>query len=160
VADADRRTVAWLAGAAPAAKAAGVRVLLEPIHPIGRTVSYLHTVRHALRLVTAIDGAGIVIDVAHLWWDPELLDEVRAHIGAVGLVQLANVSVAALDKGRYERDRYDRGDVPVAELVLALDAAGYAGWYEDETLTPLPTDERVELVRANRAWFERVTRPR
>jgi hypothetical protein len=42
----------------------------------------------------------------------------------------------------------------LAALVGTLEAAGYRGWYEDETIARIPRDERLAVLVASREWFE------
>jgi len=44
--------------------------------------------------------------------------------------------------------------VPVASLVRLLDASGYRGWYEYEVLVRTQRDQRLDLLRSAREWFE------
>ena len=45
--------------------------------------------------------------------------------------------------------------MPLRDLIIAFDAAGYRGWYENEVLTTEPPD-RVEFVRESRVWFDAI----
>ena len=152
--DADAICREWLGGAAALALERGIRIMLEPIHPIMRHLSFVHTLGHGLTLVDGIDGAGIVLDVGHVWWEPGLDVLVRDHVADIVSVQLTNVDASALADCRYERSQLDSGDVPVASLISLLESAGYHGWYEYEVLVRTPRDERLDLVRAAREWFE------
>jgi sugar phosphate isomerase/epimerase len=153
--DADARCRAWLERLAPRAVDLGLVVMLEPMFPIMRDYSYVHTLTHALELVAGIDGGTVVVDTGHLWWDPRLVELFAAHVADIGTVQLTNISGAALDRLRYSRAQLDDGEIPLRDLVVAFDAAGYRGWYEDEVLTKDP-DDRVQFVRDARAWFDAI----
>jgi hypothetical protein len=61
---------------------------------------------------------------------------------------------ASLDELRYERPPLDSGAVPVASLVGQLESSGYEGWYENEILVRMPRDQRLDMLRASREWFE------
>jgi sugar phosphate isomerase/epimerase len=155
VADADAACRGWLEAAVPLAAERGVRLLLEPVHPLMRHWSYVHTLEHGLALVTGIPGSGLVLDVGHVWWERDLDALIRTHVEAIGLVQVTNVDRAALEEVRYDRAPLaSGGDVPLAALVVALEAAGYRGWYEDETIARIPRSERLAALVASREWFE------
>ena len=128
--------------------------LLEPVHPLMRRWSYVHTLRHGLTLVAYISGAGLVLDLGHVWWEHGLDGLIREHIDEIVSVQLTNVDTGALDELRYERSSFDCGDVPVASLVRLLETAGYRGWYENEILARIPRDRRLDVLRASRVWVE------
>lgn len=153
VSDAEAVCRAWLEDVAALALDRGLAVLVEPVHPLMRHWSYVHTLDHARALVEGLPGAGVVLDLGHVWWERDLAGMLGEHVDAVGLVQVTNVDPAALAEARYDRAPLPDGDVPVAALVDALETAGYRGWYEDETIVRLARDERVEMVRASREWF-------
>jgi sugar phosphate isomerase/epimerase len=153
-ADAQAECREWLEQAAPLAVERGVRIMLEPMHPLMRQWSFVHTLRHALTLVDGLLGAGVVLDVGHVWWEHDLDVLIRDHVERIVSVQLTNVDSVALDELRYERAPLEVGDVPVGAIVATLEAAGYRGWYEDETLVRSPRDRRLDLLRSAREWFE------
>ena len=144
----------WLARAAPLAAERGVRIMLEPMHPLMRRWSFVHTLRDALTMVEGLIGAGVVLDFGHVWWEHGLDDLIRDHVGQIVSVQVTNVDAAALEEIRYERAPVAAGDVPVASLVGVLESSGYRGWYENETLVRTRSDERLEMLRASREWFD------
>jgi sugar phosphate isomerase/epimerase len=152
---ADARCRVWLERLAPRAADLGLVLMLEPMFPMMRSLSYVHTLSHALELVTDLDGATVVIDIGNLWWDPRLLEQFQAHIADVGTVHLSNISSNALDRLRYSRAPLADGDVALRELIEGFDAAGYRGWYEHEVLTKRPED-RVQFVRDARTWFDAI----
>jgi len=155
VIDADVACRAWLEAAAPLAVDRGVRLLFEPVHPLMRHWSYVHTLEHGLALTAGIAGTGVVLDVGHVWWERDLHRLIREHIDEIGLVQVTNIDRAALEEVRYDRAPLSvGGDVPLAALVEALEAAGYRGWYEDETIARIPREERLAVLVASREWFE------
>lgn len=144
----------WLVRAAPLAAERGLRIMLEPMHPLMRQWSFVHTLRHALTFVDGIAGAGVVVDFGHVWWEDGLDVLLAGHVGEIVSVQVTNVNAAALEEIRYERAPLDTGDVPVASLVGLLESSGYCGWYENETLVRVPRDQRLDALRTSREWFE------
>ena len=153
---ADSRCRDWLARAAVLARERGLLITLEPVHPLLRRWSYVHTLDHARRLVEGIEAAALVVDVGHLWWERDLQEQISKHIEVVATVQLTNVDSAALEEVRYERAPLEEGDVPVAKLVRHLEAVGYGGWYENEVLARIPRQERLEMLRASREWMDSI----
>jgi sugar phosphate isomerase/epimerase len=145
----------WLASAAALAAGCGIRVMLEPIHPVMRHLSFVHTLEHGLSLVDGIEGAGVVLDLGHVWWERDLDGLIRDHVADIVSVQVTNVDAGALGEARYVRAPLSSGDVPVASLVRLLESAGYRGWYEEEVLVRSRRDQRLELLRSSREWFER-----
>jgi sugar phosphate isomerase/epimerase len=144
----------WLARAGALAVERDVRIMLEPMHPLMRRWSYVHTTRDALALVRGIAGVGIALDLGHVWWEHGLEVRIREHVDEIVSVQVTNVDTAALEELRYERAPLEHGDVPVARLVSVLESSGYRGWYENEILAPVPRERRLEVLLASHAWFD------
>jgi sugar phosphate isomerase/epimerase len=150
--EADEICSRWFERMQPTATEAGIRLAIEPLHPLLAHQSYVHSVSHARRL-TRQAGAGIVVDTAHLWWDQHLLDDFVAALDAVVSVQLGEVDPGFVAIGRYDRVPFGTGAVPNAALTSAFDSAGYKGPYEHETLMAPDGDRLEELVRSRR-WLE------
>ena len=152
--DADRRCVEWFAEMGSVAAQHGVRLMLEPMHPLLRPFSYVHTLRHAYELVAEAEAAGICADVGHLWWDRHLIDDFAAQVDRIVTVQVTDVNIEGLEHQLYEREQLGRGELPLPQLLSAFEAAGYKGFYEIEILIRIPRAERVGLVRDAREWLE------
>ncbi len=68
-----------IARLAPYAAARGIRLGIEPLHPaFAAERSCITTLREARRLAERFDPrtVGVVADVYHIWWDPDLYDEI------------------------------------------------------------------------------------
>ncbi len=64
----------------PHAQAAGVKLGVEPLHPLyADSRSAVNTMAQANDICAGIDSpfVGVVVDVYHLWWDPDLEREIR-----------------------------------------------------------------------------------
>lgn len=77
------------------ASAAGVRLALEPMHPVfAEDRGVVSTLGQALDLVADLPSsvAGVVVDAYHLWWDADLPHQIaRAdREGRIGVVQVAD----------------------------------------------------------------------
>src|SRR5262249_11167555 len=75
LAGARQRVEERIAELAPYAARCGVRLAIEPMHPLfcaDRGV--VSTLRQALELAERfpVDQVGVVIDTFHVWWDPDL----------------------------------------------------------------------------------------
>jgi sugar phosphate isomerase/epimerase len=129
--------------AAPYAAAAGVRLALEPLHPVyGGDRSCLTTVRDAVDLCLRIgsDNVGIAVDVYHVWWDTSLAAELkRAGPGMIFGYHicdwLAETRDVLLDRGMM-----GDGVADLKAIRSAVEAAGYDGPCE------------VEIFSANHWW--------
>ncbi|MFC7549569.1 sugar phosphate isomerase/epimerase family protein [Plantactinospora sp. GCM10030261] len=139
--DAARERVGEAIGAlVPHALAAGVRLAIEPLHPMfcsDRCV--VVTLNQALDLAAPYPSAavGVVVDTYHLWWD----DTVWAQIDRAGredriaCFQLADW-VTPLPAGvLLGRGLPGTGCVELRRFRAAVDAAGYAGPIEVEVFS-------------------------
>ncbi len=64
----------------PDAQAAGVRLGIEPLHPMyADSRSAINTMAQANDMAQTIGSpfVGVVVDVYHLWWDPDLQAQIR-----------------------------------------------------------------------------------
>jgi sugar phosphate isomerase/epimerase len=126
-----------VAALVPHARAAGVRLGIEPLHPMfcsDRCV--VATLGQALDLAAPHppDAVGVVVDTYHVWWD----DQVWHHIAAAGAAgRLACFQVAdwvtPLPAGvLLGRGLPGQGVVELRRFRTAVEAAGYAGPVEVE----------------------------
>jgi sugar phosphate isomerase/epimerase len=78
--DNSRRQVAeGIARALPHARERGVRLAIEPLHPMfAADRSVVVTMAQALDMaeVHRPDEVGVVVDTYHLWWDPDVWDQI------------------------------------------------------------------------------------
>jgi sugar phosphate isomerase/epimerase len=60
------------------ARASNVRLAIEPLHPMyAADRACVNTLRQALDLAAKLGpDVGVAIDVYHVWWDPELADQI------------------------------------------------------------------------------------
>ena len=127
---------------APYAQAAGVRLGLEPLHPMTcADRSVLSTIDQALDLATAAGyGVGLALDVYHVWWDPDLpaaLERAKGHIHGFHVCDwLVPTNDTVFDRGMM-----GEGVIDIPSIHAALDRTGYDGLIEVEILS--------------RRWWER-----
>lgn len=147
--EAARRMVGeGLAALVPYARAAGVKVALEPLHPMfAADRSVLTTIAEGLALARkyADDEAGIILDAFHIWWDPLLREQVAASAGRIlgfhvsdWLVPLPDVLLG--------RGMMGDGVIDLRGLRDAVDAAGYTGPIEVEIFNQAIWDEDPDQV--------------
>lgn len=78
--DSRRQIEDGLAAILPHAEAAGVKLGIEPLHPVyADNRSAINTLAHANDVVEhfAHPSLGVVLDVYHVWWDPNLQAEIQ-----------------------------------------------------------------------------------
>ncbi|WP_329522043.1 sugar phosphate isomerase/epimerase family protein [Spirillospora sp. NBC_01491] len=131
------RVAESLAVLAPYAGERGVRLAIEPLHPMycsDRCV--VSTLEQALDLAAPHPSAqvGVVVDTYHLWWDPAAYAGV-ARAGAEGRLALFQVAdwVTPLPEGVLTgRGMLGDGCVELRRFREAVDAVGYTGPIEVE----------------------------
>ena len=118
----------------PYAQQANVTLGLEPLHPMYcADRSVINTLRQANDMLDALAhrNAGVVVDVFHVWWDPEAFSQIaRAAHRIVGFhVSDWPVPLPAILNGR---DVMGNGVIDIRSLREAVDATGYNGPIEIE----------------------------
>jgi sugar phosphate isomerase/epimerase len=153
VSEADRACSTWFTQMAPVAADSGVRLLLEPVHPLLRWTSYVHSLGHGAELTAGHEGTGLVLDTGHLWWDRSFASDVAALVKQIGSVQIDDVDPAGLVEYRYSRVQLGEGELPLAEMIRVIEGAGYQGLYENEVIARIPRHDRVEFMRRGGVWL-------
>lgn len=127
-----------LAEVAPQAQEAGVRLGLEPLHPMfagSRTcIATLETARAVVEAV-AHPALGVVVDVYHVWWQQAFEAEVR-RLAAQDALLSFHISDWVEPVGELLTSRAVMGDgcIPITELLETVREAGFAGLVEIEIL--------------------------
>jgi sugar phosphate isomerase/epimerase len=120
---------------APQAGAAGVRLGLEPLHPMYcADRSVLSTLDQALELASQFppDHVGVVVDAFHVWWDPNVLAAIARCAGRIAAYQVCDMMVPLPADLLLGRAMMGDGPIDFAPLTSAVAAAGYAGPIEVE----------------------------
>jgi sugar phosphate isomerase/epimerase len=115
------------------ARAAGVTLALEPLHPMTcADRSVLSTLGQALDLCDALGaGTGVALDVYHVWWDPALEREMARARGRIAAFHVCDWLVPTRD---ILNDRGMMGDgvIDIKSVRAAVEAQGFAGYSEIE----------------------------
>lgn len=154
-----------LAELAPEAHAAGVRLALEPLHPMyAADRAVISTLGQALDLAAPFDPAvvGVVVDTFHVWWDPDL----SAQIARAGQEdRIASYQVCDW-RTPLEADvllsRHVPGDgvIDFAAITADVELAGYQGDIEVEIFNQAIWDTAPATVVARTAeGFGRAVSP-
>jgi len=141
IAGARARARDGLAGLLPYARAAGVPIAIEPVHPMrAAEVSCINTLAAANDLCDALGGAeggggiGIAVDAYHVWWDPALAAELARATGRILAFQicdwLAETRALADDRGMM-----GDGVIDLAAMLAAVRVAGFRGLPEVEIMS-------------------------
>ncbi|GAB3912226.1 3-dehydroshikimate dehydratase [Microlunatus endophyticus] len=136
LAGARRRVGDALAALVPDALAAGVRLALEPLHPMyAADRAVINTLGQALDIAEQfpVQAVGVVVDTFHLWWDPDLLAQIaRAGSDRITSYQICDWITPMPADNLLARGVPGDGHIDFAPLTRAVAATGYAGDIECE----------------------------
>ena len=146
----------------PYAREAGVRLALEPFHPMfAAERSALITLGRANDLLDRFDDdhLGLALDTYHVWWDPAVEEGIERAGDRLAVVHLADWLVPTTDL-LAGRGLPGEGVAPLARLLAAVARTGYRGTVETEVLNPRvwARDPRAlvpDLVDRTRRLMER-----
>jgi sugar phosphate isomerase/epimerase len=138
---------------APYAAEHGVRLGIEPLHPMMIAErSVVVTLAQALDLAARFEPehVGVVIDAYHVWWDPDLERQVERAGGRIAGYHVSDWLVPTPDV-LAGRGLMGDGVIDLPRLRRLVEHAGYRGPIEVEVINPalaeLPTAELMATVR-------------
>lgn len=146
----------------PEASAAGVRLAIEPLHPMyADTRSAINTLAQANDMAEAISSpwVGVAVDVYHLWWDPALEQEIKRcgkndHLLAFHVCDWKSPTTDML----LDRGLMGEGCIPVRKIRSWVEATGFNGFNEVEIFSTQywKEDQQVFLEKIIKAYKEHV----
>ncbi len=153
LAEARRRVAEGLAAVVPHAEGSGVKLAIEPLHPMyADSRSCINRVREATNLAEQLGPTvGVAVDVYHVWWDPDLPREIErcGRLGKLFGFHACDWRVPTRDL-LTDRGVVGEGCIDVAGIRRMVEAAGFDGLHEIEIFS----DEGWALPQE--AWLERV----
>jgi sugar phosphate isomerase/epimerase len=138
---------------APRAAELGVRLGIEPLHPMfcaDRCV--VSSLRQALDLAEPFpsDVVGVVVDTYHVWWDAELDAQLARAGDRIASFQVCDWLVPLPADMLLGRGHLGDGYIDIRRIAASVEAAGYSGWVEVEIFNAdiwaAPGDETVRTV--------------
>ncbi|MBN3787317.1 sugar phosphate isomerase/epimerase family protein [Burkholderia sp. Ac-20353] len=134
----------------PHARQSGVKLGLEPLHPMyAGDRSVLNSIRQANDLCDELgDGAALVADVYHCWWDPEFESELR-RAGPARIPTFHYCDWLVPTRNLRDRGMVGDGVIDIPRIKGWLDDIGYDGPFELEIFSELDWWQRdpEETVR-------------
>jgi sugar phosphate isomerase/epimerase len=117
----------------PEARAAGVTLALEPLHPMTcADRSVLSTLGQALDLCDELGaGTGVALDVYHVWWDPALERDMARATGRIAAFHACDWLVPTTDLV-FDRGMMGDGVIDIKSVRALVEAQGFAGYSEIE----------------------------
>jgi sugar phosphate isomerase/epimerase len=137
LADARSQIAAGVAACADDAHRAGVRLGIEPLHPMMIAErSVITTLGEANDLVAAIGSpaVGVVVDVYHVFWDARVSAEIARAGETIAGFHLSDWRTPEAGDVTAQRAMIGDGCIELAALAANVAAAGYTGDVEIEIL--------------------------
>ena len=121
----------------PAARKAKVALAIEPLHPMQVTRAAVNTLEQALDMCDALgDGAGVAVDVYHVWWDPKLQDQIKRAGRRILGYHICDWLPATRDLFN-DRGMMGDGIIDLPLIRSWVESAGYGGYQEVEIFSEL-----------------------
>ena len=143
----------------PQAKAAGVKLAIEPLHPMyAGDRSAINTLEQANDMAEEInsDFVGVAVDVYHLWWDSHLQEEIM-RCGKNGNLLAFHVCDWNVPTTDFLNDRGLMGDgcIPVKKIRGWVEEAGFDGYNEVEIFSDnyWAIDQKQYLEKIKQAYL-------
>ena len=116
------------------ARTVGMKIAIEPLHPMyAADRAAVNTMRQALDICDRLgDGIGVAADVYHIWWDPEVREQIeRAGKERLMAFHLCDWLVPTTDMLN-DRGMMGDGVIDIAGLRKSVEAQGFSGLNEVE----------------------------
>ena len=148
-----------IAAILPEATSAGVRLAIEPLHPMyAADRNCINTLDQALDLCGALDpggdaGLGVIFDVYHVWWDPRVLPATARAAGRILGFHISDWTLPIRDTLN-DRGMIGDGVIDIPGLARAVLAAGYEGYAEVEIFSDRwwSVEPRTVVATAQDRW--------
>jgi sugar phosphate isomerase/epimerase len=117
-----------LAALLPYARAAGVPLAIEPLHPMyAADRACVNTLAHANDLCDRLgEGLGVALDVYHVWWDPDLPRQIARAGSRILTYHVCDWLVPTKDL-LLDRGMPGDGVIDLRGIRAMVEATGYAG---------------------------------
>ena len=143
----------------PEAKAAGVKLAIEPLHPMyAGDKSAINTIAQANDMTEEINSefVGIAVDVYHLWWDNNLKNEIK-RCGKNNNLLAFHVCDWNVPTTDFLTDRGLMGDgcIDVPQIRGWVEETGFSGYNEVEIFSDKywATDQNQYLEKIKNAYL-------
>ena len=136
IVDARKQVRDGLAALLPYARQAGVPLAIEPLHPMfAADRACVNTLAQANDLCDELgEGAGVAVDVYHVWWDPDLARQI-ARAGRRILAYHVNDWLVPTTDLLLDRGMMGDGVIDLRAIRAMVEATGYRGHCEVEILS-------------------------
>lgn len=111
----------------------GVTISLQPMHPVYQdNWSLIHTTDQAIEMIRKVGHPSLKLALGtyHVGEEKDLCSRIKEFVDLISIVHLADRSNSPLNEN--DREIPGEGQLPLREIIHALESAGYDGWYETE----------------------------
>ena len=150
-----------IAAVLPHAEAAGVKLAIEPLHPMyADSRSAINTLCQANNLAEELNSPwlGIALDVYHLWWDPNLEQEIKrcGQNDNLSAFHICDWKCPTLDMLN-DRGLMGEGCINIKEIRGWVEESGFKGFIEVEIFSNLywEKDQNVFLKNIIDAYLKK-----
>jgi sugar phosphate isomerase/epimerase len=158
-----QRVADRLADLVPFAAEHGVRLVLEPLHPMyAADRALISTLGQALDLAAPFDAStvGVAVDTFHVWWDPELKAQIEraGRENRIASYQVCDFNMPIAADPLLSRGYMGDGVVDFATIGTWIRDAGYTGDIEVEIFNQeiWDTDGNTVLATVKERYAELV----
>ena len=125
-----------IAAILPHAAAAGVKLAIEPLHPMyADTRSAINTLAQANDMAESFSSTyvGVAVDVYHVWWDPNLQQEIQrcGNNNNIFAFHICDWKTPTTDM-LFDRGLMGEGCIPIKQIRQWVEATGFNGFNEVE----------------------------
>lgn len=149
-----------IAAVLPQAAAAGVKLAIEPLHPMyADTRSAISTLAQANDMASALGSpwVGVAVDVYHLWWDDHLQQEIQrcGQNGHLFAYHICDWRVPTRDF-LWDRGLMGEGCIHLRQIRHWVESAGFTGFHEVEIFSNKywQQDQQEFLQRIRQAYLQ------
>jgi sugar phosphate isomerase/epimerase len=153
--DARKQVAEGIAALVPYAKTANVKLAIEPLHPMyAADKSCINRMGDARRVCQIVGDpiVGIACDVYHVWWDPDLKEEIHL-AGELGLIFGFHICdwLTTTKDLLTDRGLMGEGVIDIRKIRGWVEATGFEGFNEveifSERLWATEQKEYVQVIR-------------
>jgi sugar phosphate isomerase/epimerase len=158
--EARQQTAEGIAGCLEHAQATGVQLAIEPLHPMyAADRSCINRMAEARKICEQLTHPmlGIAVDAYHVWWDPDLAEEIRL-AGEQKTLFAFHICDWRVETRDLLTDRGLMGDgcIDLRGMRAMVEATGFDGFYEVEVFSDeyWAMDQRAYLDKIKAAYLE------
>lgn len=146
-----------IAAVLPEAQAAGVKLAIEPLHPMyADSRSAINTLAQANDMAESFDSpfVGVTVDVYHLWWDPDLENQIRRAGKNILSFHICDWRTPTHDFLN-DRGLMGEGCIDIRQIRGWVEEAGFQGFIEVEIFSDAhwSEDQAVFLEQIQKAYL-------